>query len=125
MTVWLVYGYLDGISINLEEAAMIDGCNRIQAVTKILMPLLAPGIISAGLFAFIVSWNDLIFAQTFITQSELKTIAVALTTYQSLFETYWHKMMAASVISVTPVFILFLFIQKYLVKGLNAGGVKE
>ena len=104
---------------------MIDGCNRIQAVTKILMPLLAPGIISAGLFAFIVSWNDLLFAQTFITQTEMKTIAVALTTYQSLFETQWHKMMAASVISVIPVFILFLFIQKEPVKGLNTGGVKE
>ena len=125
MTVWLLFGYLDGISMNLEEAAMIDGCNRIQAVTKILMPLLAPGIISAGLFAFIVSWNDLLFAQTFITQTEMKTIAVALTTYQSLFETQWHKMMAASVISVIPVFILFLFIQKHLVKGLNTGGVKE
>lgn len=125
MTVWLLYGYLDGISKNLEEAAMIDGCNRIQAVTKILMPLLAPGIISAGLFSFIAAWNDLLFAQTFITQSEMKTIAVALTTYQSLFETYWHTMMAASVISVIPVFILFLFIQKYLVRGLNAGGVKE
>ena len=125
MTVWLLFGYLEGISMNLEEAAMIDGCNRIQAVTKILMPLLAPGIISAGLFAFIVSWNDLLFAQTFITQSEMKTIAVALTTYQTLFETHWHKMMAASVISVIPVFILFLFIQKHLVKGLNTGGVKE
>ena len=68
MTVWLLVGYLEGISMNLEEAAMIDGCNPIQAVTKILMPLLAPGIISAGLFAFIVSWNDLLFAQTFITQ---------------------------------------------------------
>ena len=125
MTVWLLVGYLDGISMNLEEAAMIDGCNRIQAVTKVLMPLLAPGIISAGLFAFIISWNDLVFAQTFITQTEMKTIAVALTTYQSLFETYWHRMMAASVISVIPVFVLFLFIQKYLVRGLNAGGVKE
>ena len=55
----------------------------------------------------------------------MKTIAVALTTYQSLFETYWHRMMAASVISDIPVFVLFLFIQKYLVRGLNAGGVKE
>ncbi len=125
MTVWLLYGYLEGISKNLEEAAMIDGCTRRQAVTKILMPLLAPGIITSGLFAFITSWNDLLYAQTFITKPEFKTISVALTSYQSLFETYWHKMMASSLISVLPVFILFLFIQKYLVKGLTAGGVKE
>lgn len=125
MTVWLLYGYLDGISKNLEEAAMIDGCTRLQAVRKILLPLIAPGIITSGLFAFIVSWNDLIFARSFITKTELMTLSVSLTTYKSLFETHWHGMMAASVISVIPVFILFLLIQKHLVKGLASGGVKE
>ena len=125
MTVWLLYGYLESISRNLEEAAMIDGCTRLQAVIKILMPLLAPGIITSGLFAFITSWNDLLFAQTFITKSEMKTLSVAITSYKSLFQTYWHKMMAASLISVVPVLILFLLIQKHLVKGLAAGGVKE
>ena len=125
MTVWLLYGYLEGISENLEEAAMIDGCTRLQAVTKILMPLLAPGIITAGLFAFITSWNDLLFSQTFITKIEMRTLSVALTSYKSIFQTYWHKMMAASLFSVMPVFILFLLIQKYLVKGLASGGVKE
>ncbi|AHM57901.1 carbohydrate ABC transporter membrane protein 2, CUT1 family (plasmid) [Peptoclostridium acidaminophilum DSM 3953] len=125
MTVWLLYGYLDGISPSLEEAAMLDGCTRLQAVTRILMPLLAPGIITSGLFAFIVSWNDLIFANSFITRTEMRTLSVALTSYRSLFETYWHNMMAASLISVIPVFVLFLMIQKYLVKGLSAGGVKE
>ena len=125
MTVWLLYGYLEGISRNLEEAAMIDGCTRLQAVTKVLMPLLAPGIITSGLFAFITSWNDLLFAQTFITRSEMKTLSIAITSYKSLFQTYWHKMMAASLISVVPVLILFIFIQKHLVKGLSSGGVKE
>ncbi|KMT22133.1 carbohydrate ABC transporter permease [Clostridium cylindrosporum] len=125
MTVWLLYGYMEGIPKSLEEAAMIDGCTRLQAIRKVLMPLLAPGIITAGLFAFIVSWNDLLFAQTFITKPELRTLSVALTTYKSVFETFWHKMMAASVISVIPVFAIFIFIQKYLVKGLTSGGVKE
>lgn len=125
MSVWLLYGYLEGISRNLEEAAMIDGCTRLQAVTKILMPLLAPGIITSGLFAFITSWNDLLFAQTFITKTEMKTLSIAITSYKSLFQTYWHKMMAASLISVVPVLILFIFIQKHLVKGLASGGVKE
>lgn len=125
MTVWLLYGYLQVISKNLEEAAMIDGCSRLQAVTRILMPILAPGIITAGLFAFITAWNDLLFAQTFITKPEMRTLSVALTSYKSIFQTYWHKMMAASLFSVIPVFILFLLIQKYLVKGLASGGIKE
>lgn len=125
MTVWLLYGYLDGVSKNLEEAAMIDGCTRMQAVRKILLPLIAPGIITSGLFAFIVSWNDLVFARSFVTKTEYMTLSVSLTNFQSLFETSWHLMMAASVISVVPVFILFLLIQKHLVKGLSSGGVKE
>lgn len=125
MTVWLLYGYLEGISPNLEEAALLDGCTRFKAVTKILMPILAPGIVTSGLFAFIVSWNDLLFSNTFITKPEMRTLSVALTSYRSIFETYWHKMMAASVISVIPIFILFLLIQKYITKGIVAGGVKE
>ena len=125
MTVWLLYGYLDGISESLEEAAMIDGCTRMQAVRKILLPLIAPGIITSGLFAFIVSWNDLVFARSFVTKTEYMTLSVSLTNFQSLFETSWHQMMAASVISVVPVFILFLLIQKHLVQGLASGGVKE
>lgn len=125
MSVWLLYGYIDGISKNLEEAAMIDGCTRLQSIKKIIMPIIAPGIITSALFAFIVSWNDLLFAQTFITKPEMRTLSVALTSYKSIFQTYWHKMMAASLFSVIPVFILFLLIQKYLVKGLTAGGLKE
>lgn len=125
MTVWLLYGYLDGVSVSLEEAAMLDGCTRFQAVTKILMPITAPGLVTSGLFAFIVAWNDLLFSRSFITKPEMRTVSVALTSYKSVFETSWHSMMAASVISVVPVFILFLLIQKHLVKGLSAGGVKE
>lgn len=89
------------------------------------MPIIAPGIITAGLFAFIVSWNDLLYAQTFTTKPEMRTLSIALTSYKTLFHTYWHKIMAASLISVIPVFTLFLLIQKYLVKGLTTGGVKE
>ena len=124
MCIWLMYGYMEGIPRSLEEAAMIDGCTGLQAVRRVIMPLLMPGVITAGLFAFIVTWNDLLFAQSFITKQELMTLPVALTTYKSIFDTYYHTMMASSVISVIPVFIIFLLIQKYLVKGLSAGAVK-
>lgn len=122
MTVWLVHGYMKTIPVSLEEAAMLDGCSRLQAVFRIVMPQLAPGILTSGLFAFIVSWNDLLFARTFITESKYMTLSVALTRYSSLFETYWHQMMAASVISVIPVFFLFTLIQKHLVAGLAGSG---
>ena len=125
MTVWLLYGYFEGVSKELEEAAMVDGCTRVQAISKVLVPVLAPGVITAALFAFIMTWNDLLFAQTFITKVEMRTLSVALTSYKSIFQTYWHKMMAASLFSVMPVFILFVCIQKYLVKGLASGAVKE
>lgn len=125
MTVWLLYGYLEGVSPSLEEAAMLDGCTRLQAVTKILMPIIAPGLVTSGLFAFIVAWNDLLFSRSFITRPDMRTISVALTSYKSVFETSWHNMMAASVVSVIPVFVLFLMIQKHIVKGLASGGVKE
>ena len=125
MTVWLLYGYFEGVSKELEEAAMVDGCTRFQAISKVLVPVLAPGVITAALFAFIMTWNDLLFAQTFITKVEMRTLSVALTSYKSIFQTYWHKMMAASLFSVMPVFILFVCIQKYLVKGLASGAVKE
>ena len=125
MTVWLLYGYFEGVSKELEEAAMVDGCTRVQAISKVLVPVLAPGVITAALFAFIIAWNDLLFAQTFITDTEMRTLSVALTSYKSIFKTYWHKMMAASLFSVIPVFVLFVCIQKYLVKGLASGAVKE
>lgn len=124
MTVWLMYSYIAAIPMELEEAAWIDGCSRIRAIRFVVMPLLAPGIITAGLFAFIVSWGDLLFANAFIMDPNLKTIALALTDFQSVYKTSWETQMAASVLSVIPTFVIFLFIQKHLVKGLASTGIK-
>lgn len=125
MTVWLVYSYMSAIPVDMEEAAMIDGCSRIQSVTKILFPMVKPGIITAGLFSFIAAWGDLIYAQSFITvNTSARTMSLALTDFQSLYKTTWETQMAASVISIIPVFIIFLLIQKHLVKGIASGGVK-
>ncbi|WBW96250.1 carbohydrate ABC transporter permease [Oceanirhabdus sp. W0125-5] len=125
MTVWLLTGYFKSISTNLEEAAMVDGCSRVQAIFKVILPIAAPGIISAGIFAFIVAWNDLLFAMTFITRDEMRTLTLMLTDIGTAFEVYWHKKMAASVIGVLPVTLLFIAIQKHLVSGLTSGAVKE
>ena len=125
MTIWLLTGYFKAIPPQLEESAMIDGCSRIKAIFKIILPIAAPGIISAGIFAFIIAWNDLLFAMTFITRSEMRTLPLMLTDIGTAFEVYWHKTMAASVIAVVPVTLLFIGIQKYLVSGLCSGSVKE
>lgn len=125
MTVWLLYSYMSAIPVDMEEAAMVDGCNRMQAAKNILLPLIRPGMITAGLFAFISSWGDLIYVQTFITDPQLKTMSLALTDFQELYKTTWETQMAASVISIIPVFIIFLAIQKHLAKGVVGGGIKE
>ncbi len=126
MTVWLVYSYMSAIPPGMEEAAMVDGCSRVQSVFKILLPIVRPGLITAGLFSFISAWGDLIYAQSFITaNTNARTMSLALTDFQSLYKTTWETQMAASVISIIPVFIIFLLIQKHLVKGIASGGIKE
>ncbi|MBC2578304.1 carbohydrate ABC transporter permease [Peptostreptococcus russellii] len=124
MTVWLLYSYISNIPKTLEEAAWMDGFSRLQGIRYILVPILAPGVITAGLFSFIMSWGDLIFARSFIVSPEMKTISMALTDFQSLYKTTWETQMAAGVISVIPIFIIFVFIQKHLVEGLTSSGIK-
>ncbi len=125
MTVWLLYSYMSKIPLDLEEAAMIDGCSRSMAVRKVLLPIMIPGMVSAGLFSFIMAWGDLIYAKTFIFAPNLRTISLALTDFQSLYKTTWETQMAAGVISVIPILILFLIIQKHLVNGMISSGLKE
>lgn len=123
--VWLLYSYMSAIPVDMEEAAMIDGCTRLQSATKVLLPLVVPGMITTALFSFIASWGNIIYAQSFITNPELRTISLALTDFESLYKTSWETQMAASVISILPVFVIFIFIQKHLVKGIMSGGVKQ
>ncbi|ACL68841.1 binding-protein-dependent transport systems inner membrane component [Halothermothrix orenii H 168] len=124
MSIWLLTGYLQSIPVSLEEAAMIDGTSRIGALFKIILPLAAPGIITSGIYAFILAWNDLIFALTFITKQGMRPITLALTDFAGKNVIYWNDMMAAAVLSVLPVAFLFSLVQKYLVQGLTAGSVK-
>lgn len=124
MAVWLLYSYLNNIPKDLEEAAWMDGCSRLQGIRYILSPLLLPGLITTGLFAFIVSWGDILFSSAFTLSPDMRTISLALTDFQSVYQTAWEKQMAASVISVIPTFIIFVIIQKHLIKGLTSSGVK-
>lgn len=124
MTVWLLHSYFSQIPIDYEEASWMDGANRMRGIKDVLLPLCFPGIITAGLFAFIAAWGDLIYAKSFITSPELRTISLALTDFQDLYKTTWETQMAASVVATLPPFILFFMIQKYLIKSMVSQGVK-
>ena len=124
MSLWLLYSYLSDIPREIEEAAWVDGCSRLQGVKFIVAPLIVPGLITAFLFAFIRAYGDLMFSRTFILSPENRTIAMALTDFQSLYKTTWETQMAASVISMLPTLIIFIFIQKFLIKGIISDSVK-
>lgn len=124
LTIFLLFSYFQQVPITYEEAAWMDGSSRWQAIWHIVLPLCLPGIITAGLFAFISAWGDLVYAQTFILSPELRTLPQALTDFRDLYKTTWETQMAASVVTTLPPFIVFLLIQKHLIRGMNQQGLK-
>lgn len=124
MSLRLLYSYIKDIPVTLEEATWMDGATRLEGVRFILAPLILPGLLTTGLFAFIRAYGDLLFARTFILSPENRTVAMSLTDYQSLYKTTWETQMAASVITMIPTLIIFIFIQKFLIKGLLGDSIK-
>lgn len=125
ISIWMLTGFFKEISPNLEEAAMIDGCSRVQAIFKVIFPICAPCIVSVGIFAFINAWNDVLFSMIFINNPSMRPITLMLLDFKSQYQVNWNLLMAGAIFAVIPITILFIVIQKYLVKGLTSGGVKE
>lgn len=121
---WLMKGFFDQIPQELEEAAMIDGCSRVSAMVRVIFPLALPGIMAASIFSFIGAWDEFIFALTFTSSDKVRTLPIGLQRFITSYEIYWNHLGAASVLTTIPVVILFLFIQRYMVKGLTLGSVK-
>ena len=122
---WLLMGYFRTIPYELEECALIDGASRWQILTRITLPLSVPGLISAGIFAFTLSWNEFIYALTFISSSENKTVPVGAITELVEGDVYhWGSLMAAALVGSIPVVILYSFFVEYYVSALT-GAVKE
>jgi ABC-type glycerol-3-phosphate transport system permease component len=121
---WMLKGYFDGIPFELEESAMIDGCSRIGALRQIVMPLAAPGMAAVVLFAFLMGWQEFLFAVSFIQADNSRTLSVAVAMAVSQFGSAWGQLMAISVLVSFPVVILFSYLQRFIVQGLTAGAVK-
>ncbi|HOP75272.1 MAG TPA: carbohydrate ABC transporter permease [Bacillota bacterium] len=120
----LMRGFIQNVPYDIEEAAMMDGCNRLQAIFHVVLPILLPGIIATAAFAFISCWNEFIFALMFISRSDLYTIPVALHSMQGEYDINYGYLAAGSIIAMIPPFLMFAYVQKYLVQGLSAGSVK-
>jgi multiple sugar transport system permease protein len=122
--VWILRAFFASIPREVEEAAQVDGCGRLGALVRIVLPLAAPGIVTAAIFAFIAAWNEYIVALTLMTDAGRRPLTVGITSYVTAYVQHWDLLFAASTIAIVPVVALFALIEPYLVGGLTAGSVK-
>jgi multiple sugar transport system permease protein len=122
---WMLMGYFKGIPREIEEAALIDGCGRIKSLIRILIPISIPGIVCATLFSFTLSWNEFIYALTFVSSSENKMAPIAVVGELIRGDIYfWGSLMAGAVLASVPIVIVYVFFLDYYISGLTAGAVK-
>lgn len=121
---WFLKGFFDSIPTELEDAGRIDGCSRMGTLFRIVLPLALPGIVATTAFAFITAWNEFVFANTFITTTEMKTASVGLAALFGQRFVNWGFVAAGGFVGMAPVLVIFAFLQKYLIGGLTAGAVK-
>lgn len=124
-SIWMMAGFVETIPHEIEDAAQVDGCTRLQVLWQIVLPLILPGLVAVGLFSFLNAWNNLIFALSLTSNQDMRTIPPGfLLTYVGEFQYKWSDMFAGAVIVTLPTVILFIGLQRFLIKGLTAGAVK-
>ncbi len=123
-TVWMLRGFIQSVPADIEDAAMVDGCSRLGAFRRALLPLIAPGMVATSIFAFIQAWNQYLFAYVFMQQNTRYTLTVWLQSFETNRGTDYSGLMAASVLYTLPVVFLFILVQRKVVAGLAAGAVK-
>jgi multiple sugar transport system permease protein len=124
MSIWLLKGYLDSIPIELEEAALIDGCTRIQTLRKVLLPLAIPGMIGVGTFIFIGAWNEYLLAAVLTDTPSSQTLPIGLAAFFGEYFRDWNSIMALSTLTSIPLMLIFVFFQRWVVQGMTSGAVK-
>jgi ABC-type glycerol-3-phosphate transport system permease component len=124
LVTWMSASYFSTIPVELDEAAIIDGCTRMQALRKVVLPVALPGIISIALFAFLMSWNEFVLASVLTNTDNSKTLPIGLSEFATMFTVDWGSTMAAAFLMTVPVVAVFLLFQKQFVSGLSAGAVK-
>jgi N,N'-diacetylchitobiose transport system permease protein len=123
-TIWTLRGFIINIPMELEEAAMVDGCTRAGAFRRILFPLVAPGLVATAVFSFILVWNDYLIAYVLLQSPERQTLGIWLASFTTNHGTDWGGVMAGSTLYAIPVLVFFLLVQRRVVSGLTAGAVK-
>ncbi len=121
---WMMKGYFDSISPSIDEAAMVDGANRLQVFSRVVLPLSLPGIAATTIFAFISGWNEYVFASVLMRSYSNWTLPIGIASFQGQYDTNWGTLMAGAVMITVPVVVLFWLLQKHLVSGMTAGAVK-
>jgi len=124
VAIWLLRSFILSIPIEIEEAAQVDGCTKVQAFWKVGLPLLRPGIGATAAYVFFVTWQEFLFALIFMTSADHRTLPIGILDFVGQYETNWGSLMAASVLISIPVFVMFIVIQKQFISGLMKGAIK-
>jgi multiple sugar transport system permease protein len=125
LLMWLLAGFIREIPIELEEAAFLDGAGRVSVLRRVVLPLIAPGVASAALLTFLAAWNEFLFAFTFTATEASRTVPVALALFPGVFEIPWGDIAAASILASLPPIVIVVGLQRWLVRGLVAGALKD
>jgi multiple sugar transport system permease protein len=121
---WMLSGYFRSIPVDIEEAALIDGCSRLQTIIRIMLPIAAPGLVTTIIYSFIASWNEFMFALTLVQSIGKTPLTLGLYNFVGRYTTQWEFLTAAAFLAIIPVIVLFLLIEKNLVAGIVGGAVK-
>jgi len=121
---WMLSGYFKTIPLDIEEAALIDGCSRLQTIQRIMIPISAPGVATVLIYSFILAWNDLIFALAFTTSVNKTPVTLGIQNFVGRFYSQWDYLTCAAFLATIPVVVMFLFIERQLVTGIAGGAVK-
>jgi multiple sugar transport system permease protein len=124
IAIWLLKGFFDSIPVEIEEAALIDGCNHVQSLYYIVLPLARPGLIGTAVFAFLWAWNEFLFAVVLTSGPDAAPLTVRMSQFFSQYGRDWNNIMALNVIALLPLFAIFIWLQRWVINGMTAGAVK-